>query len=93
MNRTIGKWTKPKAYSVRQSMFIAMLEQAILMSAELLQESVTLVLPFSLSNTSSARSISLAIVFPLVSSRNLERLRLLPPPLPLSLGVFSWNMQ
>ena len=46
---TIGKWSEPNAYSVRQSMFIAMLELARLISGVHLQESVTLVLTFSLS--------------------------------------------
>ena len=46
MDRTIGKWSEPNAYSVRQSMFISRPELARLMSWELLQESVTLVLAF-----------------------------------------------
>ena len=35
----IGKWSEPTAYTVRQLMFIAMLELARLMSGELKQES------------------------------------------------------
>ena len=46
MDRTIVKWSEPNAYSVLQSMFIAKLGLARLMSGELLQESVTLVLAF-----------------------------------------------
>ena len=48
MDRTIGKWSKPNAYSVRQLMFNAMLELARLMSLDLLQEPVILVLAFLL---------------------------------------------
>ena len=51
MDRTIGNWSKPNAYSVRQLMFNAMLEVAGLMSVELLQEQFTLVLSFFLSST------------------------------------------
>ena len=67
MDRTIDKCSQPKAYSVCPSMLIAMLELARLMPGGLLQESVTLVLSFSLSTTWLERSISLAIMFPLVS--------------------------
>ena len=51
MDRTIGNWSKPNAYSVSQLMFNAMLEVAGLMSVELLQEQFTLVLSFFLSST------------------------------------------
>ena len=51
MDRIIGKWSEPNAYSVRLSMFIAKLELARLMSGELLQDSVTLVLAFLLKTT------------------------------------------
>ena len=63
LERVIGKLSEPNAYSIRQSMFIAMPELARLMSVEILQESVTLLLASSLSTT-----ISLAILFPLLSS-------------------------
>ena len=45
MDRTIGKWSEPNAYSVRQLMFIAKLELERLMSASFY--SVSLVLAFS----------------------------------------------
>ena len=51
MDRTIDRWSEPNPYSVRQSMITAMLELARLISGALLQESVTLVLAFSLSTT------------------------------------------
>ena len=51
MDRSIGKWSEPNAFSVHQSLFIAKLELAGLMSRELLQESVTLVLAFLMSTT------------------------------------------
>ena len=51
IDRTIGKWSEPNAYSVRQSLFIAKLELARLMSVEHLQELVTLVLAFLVSTT------------------------------------------
>ena len=51
MDTAIGKSSEPNAYSVQQSMFNAKLELARLMSGELLQESVNLVMAFSLSTT------------------------------------------
>ena len=51
MDRTIGRRSEPNAYSVRQSMLIALLELARLNFGKRLQESVTLVLGFSVSTT------------------------------------------
>ena len=51
MDRNIGKRSEPNAYSARQLILINRLELARLMSGELLQESVTLVLAFLLSTT------------------------------------------
>ena len=66
VDRITAKWSGPDAYSVCQSMFIAMLELRRLMSGELFQELVTIVLDFPLS-TCLVKYISHAILFPLLS--------------------------